>query len=196
MTHAIGLHVAAALSGTPVFCIAATRTLQRNGIECRLGALTILCATIAAAWLAGRAESAAAAVTLAACAACAVIDFRTGYVPNCITLPAFAAAIALQTSAGSPGAAIAGTLACGGTLFALFAVTRGRGIGLGDVKLGCCIGAGFGAGHALGVLEFAFVAGGIVAAGALMLQALRRGDRLRFAPYLFAGAAYSALAFR
>ena len=126
---------------------------------------------------------AAAAGTLIA----AVADARTGYIPNVV--PRATALVALTAAAchGTVLAACGGALAVGGSLLALHLLTRGRGLGLGDVKLGAAIGAGFGpVGGAL-ALSAAFAAGGVVGAWLLATRRARRGDALPFGPFLAAG---------
>lgn len=76
---------------------------------------------------------------------------------------------------------------------ALYALTHGRGLGLGDAKLACCIGAATGAANGLESLGTAFVLGGTYAAYLLASKRARRKDELRFAPYLAAGLAAVAL---
>lgn len=76
---------------------------------------------------------------------------------------------------------------------ALYALTHGRGLGLGDAKLACCIGAATGAANGLESLGTAFVLGGTYAAYLLASKRACRKDELRFAPYLAAGLAAVAL---
>ncbi len=128
------------------------------------------------------------ALALCASVACALCDVRTGTIPNRITYPAFAAIVLLAASHGAAGTALAGAAAAGGSLFLLHAGTRGRGLGLGDVKLGACIGGGLGVMPGLVALGCAFVAGACVGLTLLALRRARRGDALPFGPYLAFGA--------
>jgi leader peptidase (prepilin peptidase)/N-methyltransferase len=119
--------------------------------------------------------------------ACAASDAACGYVFDWVTLPALvvmslAAAIAhtLPQFAG-------GALSAGASLAALYVLTRGRGVGLGDVKLACCIGGAAGVLQAMEALGIAFVIGGAYAAFLLTFRGARGKDELRFAPYLGAG---------
>jgi prepilin signal peptidase PulO-like enzyme (type II secretory pathway) len=108
---------------------------------------------------------------------------------DAITLPCLALAIVISLVNHTAGQVTGGALAAGGSLFALYAITRGRGLGLGDVKLACCIGAGAGALGGLEALGLAFVFGGAYAALLLITKRAQFGAELRFAPYLAAGMA-------
>jgi prepilin signal peptidase PulO-like enzyme (type II secretory pathway) len=115
------------------------------------------------------------------------IDARTGLIPNRVTYPALLVAVCLASAAGSLLDAIAGAACAGATLLALHLVTRGRGLGLGDVKLAICIGASLGAPAAMLALGAAFVAGGFAAALLLATGRAARGDTLCFGPYIALG---------
>lgn len=127
-------------------------------------------------------------ITLAAVTVSAVTDAGTGYIFDAVTLPALVLILAVAFfSHHSSSAAATGALAAGGPLILLYAITLGRGLGLGDVKLACCIGAGLGARDALLSLALAFVIGGAYAALLLITRRGSRGDEMRFAPYMAAG---------
>jgi leader peptidase (prepilin peptidase)/N-methyltransferase len=119
--------------------------------------------------------------------ACAVSDALTGTIPNRITYPSFAAIVLLGVARGTLGDTLAGAAAGGGSLLLLHAATSGRGLGLGDVKLGTCIGAGLGITAGLVAIGTAFVAGGCVGLALLAARRARRGDLLPFGPYLAIG---------
>ncbi|MGH7708518.1 MAG: prepilin peptidase [Vulcanimicrobiaceae bacterium] len=118
-----------------------------------------------------------------------IADARTGLVPNRLTYPALALLGLLALSLQAIDVASAGALAIGGTLLTIHLVTRRRGLGLGDVKLGTCIGAGLGPQIGLAALGVAFVAGGAVAGYRLGIAHAARGDAMAFAPYLAGGCA-------
>lgn len=132
----------------------------------------------------------APAMLIAACGAIAagIADARTGYIPNRISRTTAVAAFALATVGGTAVTACLGAYVVGGGLLLLHLLSRGRGLGLGDVKLGTAIGAGCGpaaGGVALGV---AFVAGGAYAAWLLATRRAKRGDGIPFGPFLGVGA--------
>lgn len=122
-----------------------------------------------------------AVVTGAAC------DAACGYVFDAITLPCLALLLLLAIASHTVASFALGVSACGGALLSLYAVTRGRGLGLGDVKLAGCIGAAAGAVGGVEALGIAFVLGGAYAAFLLGSGRARRGAEFRFAPYLAAG---------
>lgn len=119
--------------------------------------------------------------------AAAVVDARTGYIPDKLTRATALAALALAASSGAAVHAFGGAFAVGGALLALHLLTGGRGLGLGDVKLGTAIGIGFGASAGIAALGAAFIAGGVYASWLLATRRARRGDAIRFGPFLAAG---------
>lgn len=123
----------------------------------------------------------------------AACDAACGYVFDAVTLPCLALTLALSIAFETFTAFGLGVLAAGGSLMVPYALTRGRGIGLGDVKLACCIGAAAGALGGVEALGIAFVLGGAYAAFLLVTKRARRGTELRFAPYLAAGMAVIVL---
>jgi prepilin peptidase CpaA len=77
----------------------------------------------------------------------AVTDARSGRIPNWLTLPASAGALAAQALAGGTGGAVqslAGFLLCAGVPWVVFRTSKGRAIGGGDVKLFGALGAWLG----------------------------------------------------
>jgi len=127
------------------------------------------------------------AIAILETAACGVVDARTGLIPNRITYPAFALLLALAAFDGALPAALLGALCVAGALGLLYGGTRGRGLGLGDVKLGACMGAALGAKLGLVALGSAFIAGGAVGVALLASRRAARGDAMRFGPYLALG---------
>jgi leader peptidase (prepilin peptidase)/N-methyltransferase len=69
----------------------------------------------------------------------------------------------------------------------------GRGLGLGDAKLACCIGAALGPSDGLASLGIAFVLGGAYAGFLLVSRRGRRSDAVPFAPYLAFGTVLMSL---
>jgi leader peptidase (prepilin peptidase)/N-methyltransferase len=132
-------------------------------------------------------------VAIAGTCAAAVIDARTGYIPDRISGAAACVAFAVAAGTGTFVAAAAGAATVAGSLLALFALTRGRGLGFGDVKLGVTIGAGYGAGAGMFALAAAFVSGALFAACLLASGRRRLKDALPFAPFLAAGTIAAAL---
>ncbi|MBV8645562.1 MAG: prepilin peptidase [Candidatus Eremiobacteraeota bacterium] len=133
-------------------------------------------------------------VVLAGTLVAALIDARTGLIPDALTRSVALLALGLAAATGNATGAFFGALLVGGGLLALHAATRGRGLGLGDVKLGIAIGTGFGpAGGSLAV-GTAFVLGGAYATWLLAGGHARRSDALCFGPFLAAGTFVAAVA--
>ncbi|HEY0393371.1 MAG TPA: prepilin peptidase [Candidatus Elarobacter sp.] len=137
--------------------------------------------------------AAPALAALAGSLAAAVADHRTGLIPDRITRAAALGALALAAASGSAMSACAGAYAVGGALLGLHLLTRGRGLGLGDVKLGVALGTGLGVHAGMLALGIAFVLGGAYAAALLATNRARRGDAIAFGPFLAAGAFAGAL---
>jgi prepilin signal peptidase PulO-like enzyme (type II secretory pathway) len=154
-------------------------------------ALTILIAgtllQLAVAAIGGSTPSAIA--SMSAVTVCAATDAATGFVFDAVTLPACAGIIALASFHHELYAATTGALAAGGAMLILYGVTFGRGLGLGDVKLACCVGAALGANDALLALAVAFIAGGIYASFLLLTRRSARRDAVAFGPYIAVGTA-------
>lgn len=163
----------------PLIEAKSTRGLAQFAVGCVQIAITLHADAVAL--------SAAAALSVAGI--CAVTDLRSGYVFDAVTLPALASLLLFAGVSGTLTASLCGAAAGSGALAVLYAVTRGRGLGLGDVKLAACIGAAFGWAGALRVLEAAFIIGGAYAAAALVMSRARRRDEIAFAPFIFAGTA-------
>jgi prepilin signal peptidase PulO-like enzyme (type II secretory pathway) len=123
--------------------------------------------------------------------ACAIVsaasDLATGLVFDSVTALAALMILLAALVAGSAIPAAIGAVVCAGSLSALYALTRGRGIGLGDVKLGAVIGAGCGGVIAIGALGSAFIVGALWAIPLLARKRVHPGDRVAFAPFLALG---------
>jgi prepilin signal peptidase PulO-like enzyme (type II secretory pathway) len=133
-----------------------------------------------------------ALAALCGTAAAAVTDARTGLIPDALTRTTALAALGCALANGVAPAACGGAYAVGGSLLVLHLLTRGRGLGLGDVKLGTAIGAGFGPVAGIVALGAAFVFGGAYASWLLLTRRARRGDAIRFGPFLAAGTVAAA----
>lgn len=118
---------------------------------------------------------------------CSVTDLRIGLVYDRVTIPAFITLMAIAALQGDIIQAAAGAAVASGILFALHSLTRGRGMGLGDVKLAAVIGAGVGAQDAVVALGCAFVLGALVGVTLIALRRAQRESEMRFAPFLAAG---------
>jgi leader peptidase (prepilin peptidase)/N-methyltransferase len=149
-------------------------------------------AVAALASRAGDLEPAALAV-LAAVGVGAVTDLRSGAICDPLTAALAGTALVAALARGHLTAALAGAVSAGGALLALHVATRGRGIGLGDVKLAAGVGAGLGAPLGLLALALAFVAGGMYGTWLLATNRARRGDTVRFGPFVAGGTTVALL---
>jgi prepilin signal peptidase PulO-like enzyme (type II secretory pathway) len=121
----------------------------------------------------------------------AAIDLRCGLIPDALIAPALVLLIAVRHVELAD--TIAGAFACCALLAIPWAVSRGRGFGLGDVKFGLVIGAALGPFAGMCAIGTAFVCGGVVGAGLLCARVASRQSALPFAPFLAAGAALVAV---
>lgn len=141
-------------------------------------------------------------VVSSACLALFVIDLDVHRLPNAIVYPLYPVTVVGLAFAGLvsgawawPGA-LAGAAIWTATTGALHVLTRGRGMGLGDVKLSPVLGAivgWMGVGASASGLLAAFVIGGVVAAGLMASGRARRGTAVAFGPFLIVGAAIGLL---
>jgi leader peptidase (prepilin peptidase) / N-methyltransferase len=145
------------------------------------GGVIALCA------LRGVSVSYGIALAFACLVICTASDLATGLIFDGVTVGAACGIGMCCLLAQTAPAALAGAGICIIPLLALYAVTRGRGIGLGDVKLGGIVGAGVGGIEALGAIGIAFVVGAICCVPLLVARRVRRGDRVAFAPFLALG---------
>jgi prepilin signal peptidase PulO-like enzyme (type II secretory pathway) len=106
-------------------------------------------------------------------------------VPNAITYPGTAAALAaaLLMPDGRIGDAILAALVGGGLFFVLAVITRG-GIGLGDVKLAILIGAALGLQVAFQALIYGVIAAAVVMGLMLVAGIVSRRQAVPYAPFL------------
>ncbi len=135
----------------------------------------------------------AAIVSVCCSLIAADVDARTGRIPDRLTRPAAVVGLGVAAAGGFGAAALWGALAAGGSLLFLYAITRGRGLGLGDVKLATVIGIGLGPWAALGALGGAFIAGATAASWLLLTKRAGRRDTLPFGPFLAGGTVAASL---
>ena len=133
----------------------------------------------------------------AAGVALALIDLEHGRLPFALTGVAAVAVVGLLALDQARGAAVsvsslAVAVAAWACVYAgCWALTRGRGMGLGDVALAPVLGlalGGLGVGSALVGLGAGFVLGGLVAGVLLATGRVARGDRVPHGPFMLVGA--------
>lgn len=143
-------------------------------------------------------ELAACSIAILVAALCVsfMTDLRYGLIFDAVTIPcALLLALIACLQRDIFYAALGGAI-CAGILFALFVISGGRGVGLGDLKLAGCIGLGLGINHGIVALGAAFIAGGGHGLILLVAQRVKRGHALKFAPYLAFGCALAIAASR
>jgi leader peptidase (prepilin peptidase)/N-methyltransferase len=130
-----------------------------------------------------------AAATFIGALICGLVDSRTGYIFDALSLTmvavtGIAAGLNFHAADGLVAAAIVG---CGlGTLYLL---TGRRGIGFGDVKFGSAIALGYGVAPAIVTLGSAFILGAAYAIVMIGCGRAKRTDTVRFGPFIAGGAA-------
>jgi prepilin signal peptidase PulO-like enzyme (type II secretory pathway) len=116
---------------------------------------------------------------LIALAVIIVLDIRTKVIPDAVTLPGIAYALAVTAFVKSPsiGQALLGAVVGGGMVFLIAVISRGA-IGGGDIKLMSMLGAALGWKGALVVLAFSQMLAALVALGLLIARRAGRHDLL------------------
>ncbi len=146
------------------------------------------------------ASAAGAALFCAALVALAAIDIEHFLLPDRITLPGLAVALALQPllAWGSISGALQGALLGAGLLLVMagfWELLRGvEGMGLGDVKMLAMIGAFLGVRGVVVTLIFASLAGSVVGITLLARGSIELQGKLPFGFFLAAGAAIALFA--
>jgi len=148
------------------------------------GAITALAA------FRGNLTAAAAACVCIALLAGGVVDARTGFLVDAVTLPAAALSLLAALLSGRTHQACAGVLASAGLFACFYVATRGTGVGLGDVKALYAVGSTLGPTGATLALAAASLSGVVFA---LWRGEFGRGRCLRFGPHLAAGATFTFL---
>lgn len=118
-------------------------------------------------------------------------DRRTGYLFDAITLPTSIVVGTLAVASGTATNAAAGVALLVGSFGAIVVVSRGRLMGLGDVKAMYALGAAFGPLESLVAIFAACVSGTIVA---ILSARFSRGAEVRFGPHLALGSAFALVA--
>lgn len=111
-------------------------------------------------------------------------DIKKMLIPDRIVLPAIVIALAAKPFAGG----ILTALGIAGFFYALILVTRGKGMGGGDVKLGAFIGLGLGFPNGILALALSFFLGALVSLALIFLGKKKFGQTIPFGPFLVTGA--------
>ena len=114
----------------------------------------------------------------------AVTDLQTGFVFDAVALVCAVAVCTIAAPATGLISVASGAAIAGGSLLLVYALSGGRGIGLGDVKLAAVLGAACGAREGAVIVGAAFVLGACVVTPALALGRISRRSAVPFAPFL------------
>lgn len=121
----------------------------------------------------------------------AVIDWRTFTIPNGLNLTIFLLGlIRVITDRGNWGNYLIGMVSVGGLFFLLWALTAGRGLGMGDVKLMAAAGLLLGWMNILLAMVVGSLSGAVIHSIRMRRGA---GRKLAFGPYLAFGIWFAAL---
>ena len=112
-----------------------------------------------------------------------ITDIKKMLIPDRIVLPAIVIALLAKPFADN----ILTALGIAGFFYALILVTRGKGMGGGDVKLGGFIGLGLGFPNGIVAIFLAFLLGAAFSIAALILRKKRLGQHIPFGPFLVLG---------
>jgi prepilin signal peptidase PulO-like enzyme (type II secretory pathway) len=129
---------------------------------------------------------------LACVAISSATDAQTGYVFDAVLLATIGVLLPASIASGQLWQGVWGAFAGGVLPLVAYCSSRGRWIGLGDVKLAGVVGLALGSEGALICLWVACVSGGCIALWMLATKRAGRSAELRFAPFLALGT-YAAL---
>ena len=118
----------------------------------------------------------------------AVVDLRSGYVPNVALVPLIVLECVQLFLGGDIFSGVFGSMVVGGVALALHVVGKGTSFGLGDVKLLALLGGIFGASRSLTLLAVACIIGAAIGLMLFVLGVVSRRDAIPFVPML--GLAY------
>lgn len=130
------------------------------------------------------------AVCLLSAALAAILFFDLDHllIPDAFVVPCAVAAIAFAISQGRLVAGLESAAIAGGAFALVHFATRGRGLGLGDVKLAAALGLAMPVASGVALIAVSFVIGAIVALPVLIAGSRGRRDALPFGPFLVTAA--------
>jgi len=124
---------------------------------------------------------------------CAGTDLNTGLILNSVTLPGIVIGVAMSfvVPTMTPFGSLLGLLVSGGVVWIMYVVTRGRGMGGGDVKFMAMVGAFLGWDMGLLTLFLGALIGSVVGIARIVSGKQERRDPIPFGPFLSIGAVIS-----
>lgn len=127
--------------------------------------------------------SASSCIVLACVTTCAVTDMSCGYIYDVVTFPSLIALLGIALLEGTFASAVGWALTAPAGCLILYAATRRRGLGLGDVKLFTVVAAGLRS--SVGdVFGGSFVIGACFVVFAIVRRRLSLGETVPFAPFI------------
>lgn len=112
-----------------------------------------------------------------------ITDLKKMLIPDRIVLPAIIIALLAKPVAAN----VLTALGIAGFFYALILITRGKGMGGGDVKLGGFIGLGLGFPNGILAVVLSFFLGALISLGLIFLGKKKFGQTVPFGPFLVIG---------
>jgi leader peptidase (prepilin peptidase)/N-methyltransferase len=109
-------------------------------------------------------------------------------IPDALAVPCAAFAFGLAATSGRALAGLESAAISGGAFALIYFATRGRGMGLGDVKLAAALGLALPVSGSVALVVTSFVVGACVAIPVLLGGSRGRRDALPFGPFLIVAA--------
>ena len=118
-----------------------------------------------------------------------VYDFQYSYILDRFTFPAMMLAVVFNFALGAVSASsmLLGAILLGGFFFVQYAVSRGRWIGGGDIRMGVLMGLWLGLERGLLATLIAYVIGALVGIGLLLLRHKRLDSHIPLGTFLAVG---------
>lgn len=149
-------------------------------VELVVGALFGLCAIEYGPTFACLAASLLSAVLVAVL----FFDLDHLLIPDAFVVPCAILAFALGAAQHRMLEGLEGAVIAGGAFLFIYLATRGRGMGLGDVKLAAALGLALQVNSAIALVAASFIAGAVIALPVLVAGSRGRRDALPFGPFL------------
>jgi prepilin signal peptidase PulO-like enzyme (type II secretory pathway) len=126
-------------------------------------------------------------VALAGALVCTVTDLRTGCIFDRVTAPTLGLTLLAASLCGSSADSALGACVASGLLLSIFVFTGGHGLGMGDVKLAACLGAGLGTEGGVWSIAVGSLFGSFYGAALLSTGRAQPCSKIPFGPFLAAG---------
>ena len=115
-----------------------------------------------------------------------IADLKASIIPDWVVIPAIFISFLRLFESGRWTFALAG-LAAGAFFLILYLITKGKGLGFGDVKLGVLLGLFLGYPQVVVAIFLAFLTGACLAVILIIQGKKRFGQRIAFGPFLVVG---------